>query len=145
MNTPTEPTITNGSTHMAEENRQPITLKMKQIAKRIFIAREQKLISQRNFAKKLDISQPMMSQYERGERRIPSDLLAQMIEILGASADSILFGSTKAGTPTPDISDDMKKMWKKFQQVTQLPEDDQRAVIRLINSVAKAKPSKASA
>ncbi|MGK2859510.1 MAG: hypothetical protein ACSLFQ_20095 [Thermoanaerobaculia bacterium] len=29
-----------------------------------------------------------------------------------------------------------RRLWKKFQQVTELPEKDQRAVIRLINSLA---------
>jgi len=140
MNT-NEPTNNQIFTNMAEENRQPISPQMKQIAKRVFAAREQRLISQRDLAKKLGISQPMMSQYERGERRIPSDLLAAIIEILGMSADAILFGANKTPKPTPEIDDDMKKMWKKFQQVVQLPEDDQRAVIRLINSVAKAKPT----
>jgi hypothetical protein len=29
-----------------------------------------------------------------------------------------------------------RRLWKRFQVVTQLPEKDQRAVIRLINSLA---------
>ena len=125
---------------MAEENRQPISPQMKQIAKRVFVAREQRHINQRDLAKQLGISQPMMSQYERGERRIPSDLLATIINILGESADTVLFGTSKTPRPVLEIDDEMKKTWKKFQQVMELPEDDQRAVIRLINSVAKAKP-----
>jgi hypothetical protein len=32
----------------------------------------------------------------------------------------------------------LRRLWKKFQQVARLPDKDQRAVIRLINSLAKA-------
>jgi transcriptional regulator with XRE-family HTH domain len=129
---------------MAEENRQPITEQMRQIAKRVVRARQEKVVSQRDLADRLGISQPMMSHYERGERRIPSDLLADIVAILAVSADTLL-GTEKSSKASPEMSDDMKKLWKKFQQVLKLPEDDQRAVIRLINSVAKAKPSKVRA
>jgi len=129
---------------MAEENRQPITEQMRQIAKKVVRARQEKVVSQRDLAARLGISQPMMSHYERGERRIPSDLLAEIVAALGISADTLL-GTEKAGKSSPEMTEDMKKLWKKFQQVLSLPEDDQRAVIRLINSVAKAKPSKARA
>ncbi len=78
----------------------------------------------------------MMSHYERGERRIPSDLLAEMAKILNVSADELL--GLKRSAKAAEMSKDMKRMWKKFQQVAALPEHDQRAVIRLINSVAKA-------
>ncbi|MFN6303073.1 MAG: helix-turn-helix domain-containing protein [Pirellula sp.] len=130
-----------GFATVAEENRQPITEQMRQIAKRVVRARQEKVVSQRDLAERLAISQPMMSHYERGERRIPSDLLADIVAILGVSADTLL-GTEKASKSSPEMTDDMKKLWKKFQQVLKLPEDDQRAVIRLINSVAKAKPTR---
>ena len=130
-----------GFATVAEENRQPITEQMRQIAKRVVRARQEKVISQRDLAIKLDVSQPMMSHYERGERRIPSDLLAEIVATLGVSADTLL-GTEKATKSSPEMTDELKKLWKKFQQVLQLPEDDQRAVIRLINSVAKSKTSR---
>jgi len=37
-----------------------------------------------------------------------------------------------------------KRLWKKFQQVQELPEKDQRAVIRLVNSLVSAQRSKRS-
>jgi hypothetical protein len=37
------------------------------------------------------------------------------------------------------MTDEMKHLWKKFQLVAELPDNDQRAVIRLINSLAKSK------
>jgi len=126
-----------GGLTVADDNRVPTTKRTKQIAKRLSRFRQERAISQRDFCKQLGISQPMMSHYERGERRIPSDLLAEMAKILNVSADELL--GLKRSTKNAEMSRDMKRMWKKFQQVAGLPEHDQRAVIRLINSVAKAK------
>ena len=41
--------------------------------------------------------------------------------------------------PGRKIKDDpeIRRLWKKFQQVLSLPEKDRRAVIRLINSLAR--------
>lgn len=122
---------------LADDNRIPTSKRTKQIAKRLSRLRQEKAISQRDFCKKLGISQPMMSHYERGERRIPADLLAEMAKILSVSADELL-GLKRSAKNNGEMSKEMKRMWKKFQQVAALPEHDQRAVIRIINSVAKA-------
>ena len=126
-----------GRVTVADDNRIPTSKRTKQIAKRLARLRQERAISQRDFCKKLGISQPMMSHYERGERRIPSDLLAEIAKILSVSADELL--GLKRSSKNVEMSKEMKRMWKKFQQVAGLPEHDQRAVIRLINSVAKAK------
>lgn len=127
-------------TEVAEENRQPTTKRTKEIARRLTRLRQQKAIGQRDFCERLGISQPMMSHYERGERRIPSDLLVEMAQILGVSADELL-GLKKSSRNTQEMTPETKKLWKKFQQVSKLAEHDQRAVIRLINSLSRAKAS----
>jgi len=43
----------------------------------------------------------------------------------------------KAARPTDDP--EVRRMWKKFQQLLTLPEKDQRAVMRLVNSLVGAK------
>jgi len=127
---------------MAEENREPTSERMKQIAKRLRTVRESRAISQRQFARQLEVSSALMTKYEKGERRIPSDVLAEMAEILECSVDALM-GLTKAPRKyEPEMPTEVKALWKKFQLVLKLPEHDQRAVIRLINSVSKS--SKAS-
>ena len=121
-----------------DENRQPPSERTRQIAARLAQIRQQKAITQRAFCDALEVSQPMMSHYERGERRIPSDLLAEMAEILGVSADELL-GLKVSRKNSQEMSDEMKKLWKKFQQLSKLPENDQRSIIRIINSVTKNK------
>ena len=125
--------------NMAEENREPTSEITKQIAKRLKKVRESRAISQRQFAKQLGLSQTLVNHYERGERRIPSDVLAQIAEMLECSVDSLM-GLTKAPRKhEPEMPPEVKALWKKFQQMLKLPDHDQRAVIRLINSVSKTK------
>jgi transcriptional regulator with XRE-family HTH domain len=126
---------------MAEENREPTSQRTKLIAKNLKRVRESRAISQRQFAKQLSVSSTLMNYYERGERRIPSDLLADMAELLECSVDTLM-GLTKAPRKyEPEMPPEVKALWKKFQLVIKLPEHDQRAVIRLINSVSKTRAS----
>ena len=128
--------------NMAEENREPTSERTKQISKRLKKVRESRAISQRQLARQLSVSPTLMNHYERGDRRIPSDVLAEIAEILECSVDALM-GLTKAPRKyEPEMPTEVKALWKKFQLVLKLPEHDQRAVIRLINSVSKS--SKAS-
>ena len=79
---------------MAEDNREPTSERTKQIAKRLKKIREARAIGQRALARQLGISPSLMNHYERGERRIPSDVLAVMAEILECSTD-VLMGVSK--------------------------------------------------
>jgi len=53
---------------------------------------------------------------------------------LKVSADELL-GLKPPRVDRVDDDAETKRLWKKFQMVTALPEKDQRAVIRLINSL----------
>ncbi len=131
--------LINRECDLAEENRKPTSERTQEIAERLMHVRQKKAINQRDFCARLGISQPMMSHYERGERRIPSDLLAEMAAILGVSSDVLLGLKRSANKSSQEMAPETKKLWKKFQQVAILPEHDQRAVIRLINSLARTK------
>ena len=131
---------------VSEDNRREPSTDTIRIAQRLSALRKQHGISQLDICNRLSLTQSMMSRYEYGSRRLPSELLIQFAKAIGVSSDEILgLKSVAPKNPFQDMTEENKKLWKKFQQVLKLPEDDQRAVIRLINSVAKAKPSKASA
>jgi transcriptional regulator with XRE-family HTH domain len=126
---------------MSEENRREPSADTIRIANRLTTLRKQQGISQLEICKKLGLTQSMMSRYENGTRRIPSELLIQFAKAIGVSSDEILGLKTVSprSNPFQDMTDEMKHLWKKFQLVTELPDNDQRAVIRLINSLAKPK------
>jgi hypothetical protein len=73
----------------------------------------------------------------------PVDAIIHLADALGVSADELLGidngGKAAKGRSSQDQDDpQVRRLWKKFRQVTRLPEKDQRAVIRLINSLANA-------
>ena len=72
----------------------------------------------------------------------PTAVLLEIAKALGVSADELLGlkpprkSKTLAELPQDP---DTKRLWKKFQQIRTLPEKDQRAVIRLINSLVQTR------
>lgn len=114
------------------------------IAQRIADLRKERGISQQQMAKKLGVTQPVISRYERGELRIHAELLVKIAKVLTTSIDQLL-GLERPktnGKPRNELDTPAKRrLWKKFQQIAKWPDKDQRAVIRLINSVSEARAS----
>lgn len=135
MNIPNDSART---TTVSEDNRREPSEQTRRIAKRLAEYRRKSGISQLQLAEQLGLTQSMMSRYENGDRRIPSELLAEFATAIAVSADELL-GLKTSRKNTHEMSDDMKKLWKKFQQLSKLPENDQRSIIRIINSVTKNK------
>ncbi len=114
------------------------------IAQRIADLRKERGISQQQMAKKLGVTQPVISRYERGELRIHAELLVKIAKVLTTSIDQLL-GLERPktnGKPRNELDTPAKRrLRKKIQQIAKWPDKDQRAVIRLINSVSEARAS----
>jgi transcriptional regulator with XRE-family HTH domain len=94
-------------------------------------------------------TQRAISYYETGLGFPPAPLVARLAHALKISADELL-----GIKPQPrDVSNfekvnsdpEGRRLWKKFQQMASLPQKDQRAVIRLINSLSTVRASEARA
>jgi transcriptional regulator with XRE-family HTH domain len=84
-------------------------------------------------------TQRAISYYENEAGYPPVEAIIRLAEALEVSADELLGirnGNGRSQTTKNGTTHD-KRLWKKFLQVANLPEKDQRAVIRLINSLAK--------
>jgi transcriptional regulator with XRE-family HTH domain len=99
---------------------------------RLFALRTERGFTQVDLAKALGATQRVISYYEtKGELPTPEFLVA-LVRILGVTADELLgIKPAKLGRETPK----RRQLWKRFQRMESLPERDQRAVIRLINSL----------
>jgi transcriptional regulator with XRE-family HTH domain len=98
--------------------------------------RRARSITQVQLAQAAGTTQRAISYYENEAGYPPVDAIIRLAEALEVSADELLGlknGKAKKGEEEPQV----KRLWKKFRQVADLPEKDQRAVIRLINSLAK--------
>lgn len=95
-------------------------------------------LTQTQLAELIDSSQRCISRYETIAELPPANVLIKLAQVLDVTTDELL------GIKSPKLSgkhkDDpeTRRLWKKFQQVRELPDKDQRAVIRLINSLIAA-------
>ena len=105
-------------------------------AKRLVRMRKAAGLTQIELAEKIDSSQRTLSHYETARGYPPAPTIVKLAKALRVSADELL-GLGKQRTRTKELSPELKHLWKKFQQVAKWPEKDQRAVIRLINSLSK--------
>ena len=71
----------------------------------------------------------------------PTAVVLQLAEALKVSTDELLgVKPLRAGQAAEDP--EVRRLWKKFQQVLSLPEKHRRAVIRLVNSLVAAKAAR---
>lgn len=86
--------------------------------------------TQAQLAQELDISQQLVAFYERGQRRVPIDLMHTLARILGATVEELLGqtnGATKRG-PTP-------KLQRQLERLSRLPKAKQKFVSEMLETV----------
>jgi transcriptional regulator with XRE-family HTH domain len=115
-----------------------------EFGRRLTAIRQERGLTQTQLAERISSSQRAISYYETVADAAPGPIIVQIARALDVSADELLGlkPPRKARTITEDPK--TKRLWKKFQQVQELPEKDQRAVIRLINSLVGAQRSQRS-
>lgn len=105
---------------------------------RLTALRKARGLTQVQLAEATKTTQRSISYYENDDGVPPSSIVMVLAQALRVSADELL-GLKPPPKAAPAVSDgdpETRRLWKRFQVVTQLPEKDQRAVIRLINSLA---------
>lgn len=95
-------------------------------------------MTQVELANKLDSTQRAITYYENEASYPPVDTIIQLAKILGVTTDELLaVKNGKTSNEAVDMANDpeLRRLWRKFQQVAKWPEKDRNAVIRLINTV----------
>lgn len=98
-------------------------------------------LTQVQLAEKLGSTQRAITYYENEADYPPVETIVELARILSVSTDELL--GLKITKPTQEVVDittdpELRRLWRKFQQVAEWPEKDQNAVIRLINTVSKS-------
>ncbi len=96
--------------------------------------RKARALTQVQLAEAAGTTQRAISYYETEAGFPPAPAVIDLAEALGVTTDELL------GVKPPKIermNDDSeaRRMWKRFQMVATLPERDQKAIIRLVNSL----------
>lgn len=98
--------------------------------------RKNKGFTQVAFADAIGVSQRMVAYYERHGKRPPLEKLHSIAKVLGISADELL--GIKPVKKQPGAPKDAY-LQRKLQQVTQLPKDDQRVIVTMIDALTAKK------
>jgi transcriptional regulator with XRE-family HTH domain len=102
---------------------------------RLTAIRKARGLTQVQLAQATGSTQRSISYYENDDGIPPASVVITLAKALKVSADELL-GLKPPRVERVNDDGETKRLWKRFQMVTALPEKDQRAVIRLINSLA---------
>lgn len=108
------------------------------IGERLASLRKAKGLTQIDVAHALDITQTLISKYERGDLLMHGELIAQFAGVFGVSADDILGIESKRSKPTLPAVD--KTLARRLAQLQALPRRDRDALLRTLDAfLSKAK------
>jgi transcriptional regulator with XRE-family HTH domain len=102
---------------------------------RLATLRKARGLTQVQLAALAGTTQRAISYYENDDGIPPAAALIDLAKALKVSSDELL-GLGRPKTERVEDDAETRRLWKRFQMVAHLPEKDQRAVIRLINSLA---------
>jgi len=91
--------------------------------------RKQKGLTQIDLANLLNCSQAMITSYENNTKLPSVTTLIKIADVLDVSIDEIT-GKKTISNKFNKIKN--PKLWKKFEQIEKLPENDKRTIFRLI-------------
>ena len=108
---------------------------------RLLAMRKARGLTQVALAEAIGSSQRAISYYENHAAYPAADIVISLAGALGITTDEPL-GLKAAKRPAAKVSakeTETRRLWRRFQLVEDLPEKDQRAVLRLIHSLASTR------
>lgn len=104
---------------------------------RLVELRKKRGLSQVELAERIGSTQRAISYYEVVAAFPPAEVLVQIARALRVSTDELL-GLRRLKEESGEDRDHLK-LWRKFRKILDLPEKDQRAISRMIHSLATAR------
>jgi transcriptional regulator with XRE-family HTH domain len=127
---------------VANKRKARVQEKAETIGERLARMRKERGITQQEMAELLSTSQPIVSDYERGELRLHGELIVKIAGILGVSGDELL--GLERVSRSSAVSN--RRLARRIQQIDQLPKRDQEALLRTIDAfLSKSRPESSRA
>jgi transcriptional regulator with XRE-family HTH domain len=104
---------------------------------RIAAQRKTQAITQVELAEKLGISQQAMNSFEKGRRRVPVSLLPVIAQALETTLDALI-AHDAAPAVAPKKRGPAPKLQQQLERIQSLPAAEQRAIVRVLDSVLAA-------
>jgi transcriptional regulator with XRE-family HTH domain len=109
----------------------------KAFGQRLKATREERGMTQRELARRIETQVPQISRYENGVYLPNAETLVQIAAVLKTGIDTLLLGKE-----LPDTGDQPLKnivLLERLAEIDQLPREDQEMVVRLIEAVIKSR------
>lgn len=104
---------------------------------RLIEARRRRGMTQVELADAIGSTQRAISYYEAEGGNPDVNVITQLATALGTTADELL-GLDRMETYQPEFKTvDERRLWRRFRKLLNLPEKDRRAVLRMLDSLAK--------
>ena len=127
-----------------KESEQEIELGNAVFGARLAKLRKEAGITQVELAKKLGLTQSIVSRFEKGQRRMYDDMIAATAKILGVTPNDIL-GVGPCKPIKPDEARLSKKMVQRLKLIEALPRRAQETVLDILDLALKGPKDKRSA
>jgi transcriptional regulator with XRE-family HTH domain len=106
---------------------------------RLIALRQARGMTQIQLAAAIKSTQRAVSYYETGGGYPTPQALIALAKTLDVTSDELLGIKPVKKERTAEITAETRRFWKTFQKVAELPERDQKAVARLINSLVASR------
>ena len=93
-------------------------------------------LSQKELADRIGVAQPIISRYEKGQRKLYDDMLAELAAVLEITPNDIL-GITSSKTRDAEAASLSKRMVNRLKKIEQLPRRAQDHLIGMIDLAIK--------
>lgn len=117
---------------MPQKRRQklpPLKLGSESFGDRLAMFRKQRGLTQTDLAGQVGITQPLVSDYERGRLQMSAEMAVRFALVLKVSCDELLgVGKTNGNGHAPP-----RRLMKRVEQIQQLSAHDQRTLLRTID------------
>ena len=106
---------------------------------RLVALRKMRNMTQIDLALAINSTQRAISYYEAEGGNPDLSVVVQLAQALGVATDELLGVKPLPDVPPEPVSNpEERRYWRRFQQLMHLPEKDQRAVFRTIDSMSRA-------
>lgn len=95
--------------------------------------RQARGLTQTELARKVGVTQRVVTYYENEAATVSADLLAKFAKVLGVSADELLGTPAKPSAATELLPQSLR-LWRKLKQVEALPPTERRQIVQLIEA-----------
>jgi len=108
---------------------------------RLIALRKARGLTQSQLADAIGVNQSTVSYHEAIADMPAGDVVVKLAQVLGVTTDELLGAKPPPRIDSPTADPEARRYWRRFQQLMGLPEKDQRAIFRTLDTMAKANPA----